>query len=389
VVEGASALADVPPGDGAPGVNERAPRGRGRDRDRGGDRQERGERAEAGERTARTDERQDARTGEREPRNGRERSVYAARDPGVAAQAGVAMASTQSVPLSGTDERATMPDDRPSRGQDVGAGRRERRSESIGTRDAQGDGSGTAETQQGNWPTSSMARPEDTLLAQTGDAPDAASGEAPIRREGDERRGRSRDRYGRDRRERGPRDETASSTDEQTAKGRARGSAGEEPAQQGFEEIREPSHVAAAVSVSEKEHAFVASQTESGAIQQHLVSMGNNPELSPEPTSTLGREFSGVASGLPRIQSFELPVAALAQIAEGSGLQWVNSNAERIAQVQAAIAAEPPPIHVPRERAPVVVVDEGPLVLVETRRDLANTVLPFERPSRIEEVAQR
>jgi len=34
---------------------------------------------------------------------------------------------------------------------------------------------------------------------------------------------------------------------------------------------------------------------------------------------------------------------------------------------------------VPRERPPVVVVDEGPLVLVETKRDLAKTVLPFER----------
>jgi ribonuclease E len=51
-------------------------------------------------------------------------------------------------------------------------------------------------------------------------------------------------------------------------------------------------------------------------------------------------------------------------------LEWVNSDADRVAAVQAAIAAEPKPVHVPRERPPVVVMDEGPLVLVETRKDL-------------------
>ena len=48
------------------------------------------------------------------------------------------------------------------------------------------------------------------------------------------------------------------------------------------------------------------------------------------------------------------------------------------ARVQAAIAAEPKPVRVPRERAPVVVLDERPLVLVETRVDLRNITLPFE-----------
>jgi len=57
-------------------------------------------------------------------------------------------------------------------------------------------------------------------------------------------------------------------------------------------------------------------------------------------------------------------------MAQSSGLEWVNSNAERVAAVQAAIAAEPKPVHVPRERPAPVVIDEGPLVLVETRKDL-------------------
>ena len=57
----------------------------------------------------------------------------------------------------------------------------------------------------------------------------------------------------------------------------------------------------------------------------------------------------------------------------------MNSDAEKIAAVQAAIAAEPQPIRVPRERPPAVVLDEGPLVLVETRRDLRDLQLPFEK----------
>jgi ribonuclease E len=59
-------------------------------------------------------------------------------------------------------------------------------------------------------------------------------------------------------------------------------------------------------------------------------------------------------------------------------LAQLHQNAEKIASAQAAIAAHPRPVHVPRERKPVVVVDEGPLVLVETRKDLSQMKLPFE-----------
>ena len=80
---------------------------------------------------------------------------------------------------------------------------------------------------------------------------------------------------------------------------------------------------------------------------------------------------------MPKVQSYTLPLSDLQQIAHGSGLEWVNSDTDKVAAVQAAIAAEPKPVHVPRERPPVVVIDEGPLVLVETRKDLADMKLPF------------
>ena len=47
-----------------------------------------------------------------------------------------------------------------------------------------------------------------------------------------------------------------------------------------------------------------------------------------------------------------------------------STSSPQIAARRAAIAAEPKPVHVPRERPPLVILDEGPLVLVETRKDL-------------------
>ena len=82
--------------------------------------------------------------------------------------------------------------------------------------------------------------------------------------------------------------------------------------------------------------------------------------------------------GLPRVTPFSLPLGELDALAQAAGLQWVNSDADKVASVQAAIAAEPQPIHVPRERPPRVVLDDGPLVLVETRLDLRQVQLPFE-----------
>ena len=107
------------------------------------------------------------------------------------------------------------------------------------------------------------------------------------------------------------------------------------------------------------------------------------PKPAPAPAVATAPTPAPVApadTGMPRVQAFVLPVEQMHQIAQSSGLQWVNSDADKIAAVQAAIAAEPRPIHVPRERAPVVALDDGPLVLVETRRDLGDLQLPFEQP---------
>jgi ribonuclease E len=83
-------------------------------------------------------------------------------------------------------------------------------------------------------------------------------------------------------------------------------------------------------------------------------------------------------AGMPKLQAFALPLEDLARIASSSGLTWVNSDAAKIAAVQATIAAEPPQVHIPRERPASVPIDAVPLILVETKRNLRNMELPFE-----------
>ena len=87
---------------------------------------------------------------------------------------------------------------------------------------------------------------------------------------------------------------------------------------------------------------------------------------------------AAVAAVEAPVEAFVLPMDTLHRIAEGSGLQWVNSDAGKIMAVQAAIAAEPVTARVPRAHKPTVQVDDGPLVLVETRKDLSQLKLPFE-----------
>ena len=80
-----------------------------------------------------------------------------------------------------------------------------------------------------------------------------------------------------------------------------------------------------------------------------------------------------------RTEPYVLSTESLITVAHGVGLEWVNSDADKIRAVQAAMAAEPKPAHVPRAPRPAVVIEDGPLVLVETKKDLSQLKLPFEQ----------
>lgn len=160
---------------------------------------------------------------------------------------------------------------------------------------------------------------------------------------------RSRDRYGRERRPRGERTERTSMEDSSATAG-AQDSAAATP--------------------------------DAPAPEAHAPSAPVAPMAAQAPApAVVEPKAPAPVAAMPRVHAFTLPIETLAHVAESSGLQWVNSDAAKVAAVQAAIAAEPLPVHVPRERPAPVVLDEGPLILVETKRDLRNMALPFEASS--------
>jgi ribonuclease E len=189
---------------------------------------------------------------------------------------------------------------------------------------------------------------------------------------GEPREKRSRDRYGRDR---GPRSERPARHDftengvTEIAAGESMPQAAQAPVmvQLAPEQAFTP---AAPVAVAVAPAAPVAVVVAPAAVAVAAPVAAPKAPVAPA---------AAIATGsMPKVTGYALPQEDLIQVAQGSGLQWVNTSADSVAKAQAAIAAEPQPVHVPRARAVAVSVDAGPLVLVETKRDLRNMTLPFE-----------
>jgi ribonuclease E len=331
--EAPAPAADKKPGDKKDdkrdGRGNRGGRGRGRGGERGerserGDRNERSERGDRGDRGERSERGNGAgeRSNEQRPRSNRQDRNAPAN--GAAADANSAKPARAERPAreerEGQEPRSDGRRERPGRG--------ERRSERNDRHDRGERGEQRPNAEQTHHDTSThdaaanLAAHEPTQLSLH-DEGTQPSHESVNGENGERRERRSRDRYGRDRRERGERSER-----------------GERP-ERGTEWPQAGDTMAAPEPLPHSSTATAASDHASSA-----------------------------RASMPRVQRFELPVSDMQAVAQSSGLEWVNSNPERVAAVQAAIAAEPKPVHVPRERPPVVVIDEGPLVLVETRKDL-------------------
>ncbi|MGE5450977.1 MAG: Rne/Rng family ribonuclease [Acidobacteriota bacterium] len=221
-------------------------------------------------------------------------------------------------------------------------------------------GRGRGEREEGQSPVEGSEAQADTQLVAEG-----TPGEAPQEGgEEDGRRRRSRDRYRRgDRRERAE------------GEGNEATPAGSAPAapESGAEltlPLAAPSNDTGPFSLASTEAPIApAPVTEVSA-----PAAAPTPAAAPAPAAEV---LPAVA--IAPIQPFVLPLDQLQGIAQSAGLEWVNSDADKIRIAQEAIANEPKHIHIPRERKPVQVLDEGPLVLVETRKDLSQITLPFER----------
>jgi ribonuclease E len=231
-----------------------------------------------------------------------------------------------------------------------------------------------------------MAAPIDRAapVTETASGADHGDGAAEMaaRPEGTEpREKRSRDRYGR---ERGPRADRPEQGDRQERPARdsqpAPEQTAEEPRRSYFTTGTEASLPAPVVEAAPVRAAEVAAPAPAAPalVAAAPVAVVATPVAAPV-VAQVSAPVAAVTAAMPKLQPFVLPLSQLAEVAQSTGLSWVNSDSEKIAAVQAAIAAEPKAIHVPRERPPAVQIEEAPLVLVETKRDLRDMTLPFEQ----------
>jgi len=171
---------------------------------------------------------------------------------------------------------------------------------------------------------------------------------------------RSRDRYGRDRGERGARNERGERSDasgqsvnaqaegEQEVEHVVRASYFTQPAAAPAPVLAEVQHTEAPVDSTPA----AAPMPEAAPVQATASAVAPSPALA--------------SAAMPKVSGFALPLEELQSVAQSSGLQWVNSDPARIAAVQAAIAAEVPVVHPPRERPAPVAIDQGRLGSAQT-----------------------
>jgi ribonuclease E len=250
--------------------------------------------------------------------------------------------------------------------------RRERRPRNDNRRRPQG-AEGVEVAQQGSTD-NAAPRLEPDARASGAEMP-AAEGDADNGGQRAPRERRSRDRYGRDRRERAPRDAAEQGSETEAAPAMTVAPvdevAIEAPVRSSYFSLPvESSPVAIEEVVAEVAPAVIEPVPV-------LATPAPRPVAVPEVRKSVPAA-APATRGLPKVEPYTVSIDELNLVAAASGLEWVNSDSDKVAQVQAAIAAEPKPIHVPREIKPPVVLDEGPLVLVETRKDLRSMPLPFE-----------
>jgi len=231
--------------------------------------------------------------------------------------------------------------------------------------------------------------------ADSGAATENGSGLPPGEREneGTGGRRRSRDRFGRDRRERAASTEGTEGTEgnadsperaaalaSTAAAAASAASAAAEPSE--HEDAaparsyfnRASSQPVPAAPASSPTAALNATAKADAATAQQADAASNQSQTPTAATVPAAPAPAPAAASAP----FTLPLPELEALAAQAGLQWVQSDPARIEQARAASAALVPAPQQPRQPKPVQLPDDGPLVLVETRRDLRQLVLPHE-----------
>ncbi|WP_442763002.1 Rne/Rng family ribonuclease [Malikia spinosa] len=348
-----------------PAQGERSVEGRRNERNRGEGR------------TAEPREGREGREGRGEPRREGRRDARPESRPEIAATEAVALNLENGAAATDAAEGSVPAEGRRERGE----GRR-RGPRNEGRRNAP-----AAEAEAGQAAETPVA--ENTEASDESGKTDAAQAEPRAPRER-----RSRDRYGRDRRSRGEGTVSTEEADAQAAEPVVAETDAAAVAPRSYFKAAAASavtEVEAPVELAVAQQPVVAPAEAQPAEASQPAAVEAAPEVAPAPVQAPVAAAAPAAVAAPAVaavtaepaaapsaQAYRLAIDELSALAQQVGLEWVQSDADKVAQVQAAIAAEPQPVRVPREPKPVVLVDEGPLVLVETRRDLSELKLPFE-----------
>ncbi len=240
-------------------------------------------------------------------------------------------------------------------------------------------------------------RPDDDRIAaglppQMTDQPDtnvSSAGTAAVTPEADARprEKRSRDRYGRERRPRGDRPDRAQSADMASPNGDEGASAvvantadaSSDAPRRSYFNVPDPTVTPAAMSapVTTPQAANAESTAVPPPRPAAMTVITPQAQTDTMPAAPVATAAPNIAA-MPPTPGFALPVDELARVANASGLVWVNSDADKVASLRSAMAAEPQPVHQPRPVPVLQPQDDSPLVLVETKRDLHSVTLPFE-----------
>ena len=291
-------------------------------------------------------------------------------------------------------ERSERPDraEGDVRADDSAEARTEERGEGRNPRNERRNDRGPRRDNTGEAALNATAAPLADLPAGTDASaePDSGNGDA-AGQEGQRTERRSRDRYGRDRRERnGERGDRPERTERSVDGDASATQASAQTADRGqsYFAVANGSTAQGAPSAPAATMADVAMPMPASTIAQAspapAAPVMHAPIAAPAaaPVAVAKAPAAPVAAAaMPAVTSYTLPTADLAVVASGSGLQWVGTDASKVAAAQAAIAAEmaTAPARTPRARPAPVVVEATPLVMVETKRDLRNMELPFEK----------
>ncbi len=281
-----------------------------------------------------------------------------------------------------------------SEGAEAREGGRRRRRGGRGGRDRDPMRAEQAHGEPGAEPDTTATADAEATRAEGDEPMPVAADDAP---DGGQRDGRRRGRGGRNRRDRGDREEPRadgeSGSGGVTAAESVEGDVAEAPLTR-FADVTPPAAppatpaptwAAAPVAASYDEApapvtevALAASPVVVEATPDPVAAVMPQPVRAPDPAPVVVAAPAATAAPAPIAASFVLETDALQAVAESAGLQWVNSDVEKIRATQQAMVNEARPAHVARQPKPVAAIDDGPLVLVETRRDLSQVKLPFE-----------